>query len=166
MLVFNDKPITANEIREALEHGDADTKAAAMRKAITMLLAGEQLPQVGGGGSGLSGCRHDSGGTQATQLTAAASLLACLLAAEPSPTLRPAVHSLNCHSQLFITIVRYVLPSEDHTVQKLLLLYLVRTRARARAFGRGFGWWRKGARQRGWAASCSRSCCYKRGCAL
>lgn len=27
--------------------------------------------------------------------------------------------------QLFITIVRYVLPSEDHTVQKLLLLYLV-----------------------------------------
>lgn len=28
--------------------------------------------------------------------------------------------------QLFITIVRYVLPSEDHTVQKLLLLYLVR----------------------------------------
>ena len=26
---------------------------------------------------------------------------------------------------LFITIVRYVLPSEDHTVQKLLLLYLV-----------------------------------------
>ena len=29
---------------------------------------------------------------------------------------------------LFITIVRYVLPSEDHTVQKLLLLYLVRER--------------------------------------
>ena len=28
---------------------------------------------------------------------------------------------------LFITIVRYVLPSEDHTVQKLLLLYLVST---------------------------------------
>ena len=26
---------------------------------------------------------------------------------------------------LFITIVRYVQPSEDHTVQKLLLLYLV-----------------------------------------
>ena len=26
---------------------------------------------------------------------------------------------------LFITIVRYVLPSEDHTIQKLLLLYLV-----------------------------------------
>lgn len=26
--------------------------------------------------------------------------------------------------QLFITIVRYVLPSEDHTVQRLLLLYL------------------------------------------
>ena len=29
---------------------------------------------------------------------------------------------------LFITIVRYVLPSEDHTVQKLLLLYLVSLR--------------------------------------
>jgi coatomer subunit beta len=28
--------------------------------------------------------------------------------------------------QLFITIVRYVLPSENHLVQKLLLLYLVR----------------------------------------
>ncbi|KAB2077661.1 hypothetical protein ES319_A06G114300v1 [Gossypium barbadense] len=27
-------------------------------------------------------------------------------------------------TQLFITIVRYVLPSEDHTIQKLLLLYL------------------------------------------
>lgn len=26
---------------------------------------------------------------------------------------------------LFITIVRYVLPSENHMVQKLLLLYLV-----------------------------------------
>ena len=26
--------------------------------------------------------------------------------------------------QLFITIIRYVLPSEDHTIQKLLLLYL------------------------------------------
>ena len=26
--------------------------------------------------------------------------------------------------QLFITVVRYVLPSDDHTVQKLLLLYL------------------------------------------
>ncbi|KIZ03022.1 Coatomer subunit beta-2 [Monoraphidium neglectum] len=70
MLVFNDKAITASEIKEALEHGDAEAKAVAMRKAITMLLSGEQLPQ------------------------------------------------------LFITIVRYVLPSEDHTVQKLLLLYL------------------------------------------
>lgn len=29
---------------------------------------------------------------------------------------------------LFITIVRYVLPSEDHTIQKLLLLYLVSLR--------------------------------------
>lgn len=27
---------------------------------------------------------------------------------------------------LFISIVRFVLPSEDHSVQKLLLLYLVR----------------------------------------
>lgn len=37
-------------------------------------------------------------------------------------------------SGLFITIVRYVLPSEDHTVQKLLLLYLVRWMARANIF--------------------------------
>jgi vesicle coat complex subunit len=29
-------------------------------------------------------------------------------------------------SGLFISIVRFVLPSEDHAVQKLLLLYLVR----------------------------------------
>lgn len=40
---------------------------------------------------------------------------------------------------LFITIVRYVLPSEDHTVQKLLLLYLVsfgpRVVLHAHAFG-------------------------------
>lgn len=27
---------------------------------------------------------------------------------------------------LFICMIRYVLPSEDHTVQRLLLLYLVR----------------------------------------
>jgi coatomer subunit beta len=46
MLVFNDKAITASEIKEALEHGDAEAKAVAMRKAITMLLSGEQLPQV------------------------------------------------------------------------------------------------------------------------
>lgn len=31
-------------------------------------------------------------------------------------------------SQLFMTIVRYVLPSEDHTIQKLLLLYLEQLR--------------------------------------
>lgn len=38
--------------------------------------------------------------------------IACLLAGEQLPS-------------LFITIVRYVLPSENHQVQKLLLLYLV-----------------------------------------
>lgn len=40
---------------------------------------------------------------------------------------------------LFITIVRYVLPSENHVVQKLLLLYLVRGAARRalRQEGRG-----------------------------
>ena len=32
---------------------------------------------------------------------------------------------------IFITIVRYVLPSENHLVQKLLLLYLVRAAAAA-----------------------------------
>ncbi len=71
MLVFTDKQGTATEIRDALEGNDAAAKQAAMKKAVSMLLAGEQLPQ------------------------------------------------------LFITIVRYVLPSEDHMVQKLLLLYLV-----------------------------------------
>lgn len=71
MLVYNDKQVSVNEIKEALEGSDVEAKIDAMQKAVTMLLNGEQLPQ------------------------------------------------------LFITIVRYVLPSEDHTVQKLLLLYLV-----------------------------------------
>jgi coatomer subunit beta len=70
--VHYDKPVSANEIKEALEGNDAYAKVEAMQKAISMILNGEQLPA------------------------------------------------------LFITIVRYVLPSEDHTVQKLLLLYLVR----------------------------------------
>jgi len=34
--------------------------------------------------------------------------------------------------QLFFTIVRYVLPTDDHLVQKLLLLYLVSARRRGR----------------------------------
>ncbi|KAJ9504570.1 hypothetical protein QJQ45_030541 [Haematococcus lacustris] len=70
MLVHCDKPSSSSEIKEALEGNDPVAKVAAMKKAVMMLLNGEQLPQ------------------------------------------------------LFITIVRYVLPSEDHTVQKLLLLYL------------------------------------------
>jgi coatomer subunit beta len=64
------------EIKEALEGSDPEAKVLAMKKAVAMLLNGEQLPQ------------------------------------------------------LFITIVRYVLPSEDHLIQKLLLLYLVRVRTR------------------------------------
>lgn len=70
MLVYHDKQVSVNDIKEALEGSDVEAKVEAMQKAVTMLLNGEQLPQ------------------------------------------------------LFITIVRYVLPSEDHTVQKLLLLYL------------------------------------------
>ncbi|MEW5304789.1 MAG: hypothetical protein WDW36_007376 [Sanguina aurantia] len=70
MLVHYDKPASSNEIRDALEGNDPVAKVAAMKKAVMMLLNGEQMPQ------------------------------------------------------LFITIVRYVLPSEDHTIQKLLLLYL------------------------------------------
>lgn len=71
-LVAGDKtPTSSNEIRVALESSDDDAKVDAMEKAISALLAGEQLPM------------------------------------------------------LFITIVRYVLPSENHTVQRLLLLYLV-----------------------------------------
>lgn len=71
MCIYNDRQVTASEIKEALEGSDTEQKVLAMQKAVTMLLNGEQLPQ------------------------------------------------------LFITIVRYVLPSEDHTIQKLLLLYLV-----------------------------------------
>ncbi|KAG5244510.1 coatmer beta family protein [Salix suchowensis] len=71
-LVHFDKgsPAIATEIKDALEGSDVSAKIDAMKKAISLLLNGETLPQ------------------------------------------------------LFITIVRYVLPSEDHTVQKLLLLYL------------------------------------------
>lgn len=72
MLVHSAQASSAAEIKDALEGNDAEAKVMAMKKAVVLLLNGEQLPQ------------------------------------------------------LFITIVRYVLPSEDHTVQKLLLLYLVR----------------------------------------
>lgn len=71
MLVHFDKPMSATEIKEALEGNDTPLKIQAMKNLVMMLLNQEQLP-----------------------------------------------HSL------FITIVRYVLPSEDHTVQRLLLLYL------------------------------------------
>eukprot|EP00983_Pelagomonas_calceolata_P062135 1147146-Pelagomonas_calceolata.AAC.19 len=70
MLVACERQASPTEIKEALEGNDAEAKVEAMKKAIMLLLSGEQMPQ------------------------------------------------------LFITIVRYVLPSEDHTVQKLLLLYL------------------------------------------
>eukprot|EP00210_Caulerpa_lentillifera_P003069 g2931.t1 len=71
MLVHFDKPMSATEIKDALEGNDTPLKIQAMKNLVMMLLNQEQLP-----------------------------------------------HSL------FITIVRYVLPSEDHTVQRLLLLYL------------------------------------------
>ncbi|CAI0460682.1 unnamed protein product [Linum tenue] len=72
LLVHFDKgtPAIANEIKEALEGNDVLAKIDAMKKAVSLLLNGETLPQ------------------------------------------------------LFITIIRYVLPSEDHTIQRLLLLYL------------------------------------------
>jgi len=74
MLVATDRlaATTAQEVKAALETGDAEAKAFALQRAIGMLLAGEPI------------------------------------------------------SGLFISIVRFVLPSEDHNVQKLLLLYLVR----------------------------------------
>lgn len=74
MLVATDRlaATTAQEVKTALETGDAEAKAFALQRAIGMLLAGEPI------------------------------------------------------SGLFISIVRFVLPSEDHNVQKLLLLYLVR----------------------------------------
>ena len=70
MLVHYDKSVSSTEIKEALESGSAHEKAEAMKKAIAILLSGEQMPQI------------------------------------------------------FITIVRFVLPSEDKYVQKLLLLYM------------------------------------------
>eukprot|EP01018_Ginkgo_biloba_P040144 Gb_03760 [translate_table: standard] len=72
ILIHFDKgtPALANEIKEAMEGNDISRKIDALKKAIMLLLNGDNLPQ------------------------------------------------------LFITIVRYVLPSEDHTIQKLLLLYL------------------------------------------
>ncbi|KAF5842052.1 coatomer beta subunit appendage platform-domain-containing protein [Dunaliella salina] len=70
ILVAAERLASPTEIKEALEGNDAEAKVEGMKKAIMLLLSGEQMPQ------------------------------------------------------LFITIVRYVLPSEDHTVQKLLLLYL------------------------------------------
>ncbi|ABO95545.1 predicted protein [Ostreococcus lucimarinus CCE9901] len=70
MLVHFDRATSAVELKEALETGNAEEKADAMKKVISLLLSGEAIPQV------------------------------------------------------FITIVRYVLPSDDHTVQKLLLLYM------------------------------------------
>jgi coatomer subunit beta len=72
MLVYSDKPASQAEIKEALEGKDVEAQILAMKKAVMMLLNGEQLPQ------------------------------------------------------LFITIVRFVLPSDNKTIQKLLLLYLVR----------------------------------------
>ena len=70
MLVHFDRAASSSEIREALESGGPEAKAEAMKKAIAILLSGEQMPQI------------------------------------------------------FITIVRFVLPSDDKYVQKLLLLYM------------------------------------------
>ena len=67
MLVHFDRAASSSEIREALESGGPEAKAEAMKKAIAILLSGEQMPQI------------------------------------------------------FITIVRFVLPSDDKYVQKLLL---------------------------------------------
>ena len=64
MLVAEDRPASLTEIKAALEGSDNEAKIGAMKKAVQMLLNGEQMPQ------------------------------------------------------LFITIVRYVLPCQDHTVQK------------------------------------------------
>jgi hypothetical protein len=52
-------------------------------------------------------------GEEHEKITAMQKAIAALLNGEQLP-------------QLFITIVRYVLPSENHQLQKLLLLYLVR----------------------------------------
>ena len=61
----------------------------------------------------------------AAKIEAMETAIACLLAGEQLPS-------------LFITIVRYVLPSENHQLQKLLLLYLVRRRRKLyKGWGKG-----------------------------
>ena len=46
MLVHYDKSVSSTEIKEALESGSAHEKAEAMKKAIAILLSGEQMPQI------------------------------------------------------------------------------------------------------------------------
>jgi hypothetical protein len=46
MLVHFDKGVSASEIKEALETGGEHEKADALKKAIAILLSGEQMPQL------------------------------------------------------------------------------------------------------------------------
>ena len=46
MLVHFDRAASSSEIREALESGGPEAKAEAMKKAIAILLSGEQMPQI------------------------------------------------------------------------------------------------------------------------
>ena len=80
---------------------------ANVERSCSMLIHYEK----GGAGSEITAALE--GGDMAGKVRALQKAIMMLVAGESMPA-------------LFITIVRYVLPSEDHTLQKLLLLYLVR----------------------------------------
>jgi coatomer subunit beta len=92
-----------------------------VEKSCTMLVYSDKQPSINEIKEAL-----ESGDTQAKVL-AMQRAVTLLLNGEQLPA-------------LFITIVRYVLPSEDHTVQKLLLLYLVRLRVMGQRAREGVCW--------------------------
>ena len=94
----------------ALPHSKSKIKMAqSVERSCTFLVAAEALPSQ----TEIKAALED-GDDRSRAAAMRAAVSGVLNGGEPIPG-------------LFITIVRYVLPSEDHTVQKLLLLYLVRS---------------------------------------
>ena len=96
------------------KHSQIDTMAQSVERSCTFLVAAEALPTPAEIKAAL-----EDGDDRSRAAAMRAAVSGVLNGGEPIPG-------------LFITIVRYVLPSEDHTVQKLLLLYLVRSGRRRR----------------------------------
>ena len=98
--------------------------AATLERSCTFLVAADRAPTPSEIKDAL-----ENGGEDARRDAMRAAVAALVAGGEPVPG-------------LFISVVRYVLPSEDHFTQKLLLLYLVRrgweggAKARSRARGR------------------------------